>query len=68
MKELSAKQLKKLLNTSHLRGTPEQIRMLAIRVGELSELNGRRWVSENASKLLVQWYMVLDRYGQEGNK
>jgi hypothetical protein len=68
MKALSTKQLKKLLNTSHIRGTPEQIRMLAIRVGELNALNGSAWVLENASQLLAQWDMVLDRYGQDGGK
>ena len=63
MKELTVKQLQELLNTAHIRGTPDQIRMLAIRVGELNALNGREWIAENAPKLLAQWDMVLDRFG-----
>lgn len=66
MKALSVKRLKKLLNTPHIRGTAQQIRMLAIRMGELEALNGSDWITENASNLLAQWDMVIDRYGCDG--
>jgi hypothetical protein len=65
MKALSTEQLKELLNTDHIRGTPEQIRMLGIRIGELEALNGRNWITQNASNLLAQWDMVLSRYGRD---
>lgn len=65
MQKLTAEQLKKLLRTTHIKGTPEQIRMLAVRVGELCKLNGRAWVKAHATQLLAQWDMVLDRLAKE---
>lgn len=59
MQELTADQLKEMLNVPVIKGTPEQIHLLAIRVGELSRLNGRDWVLANAHHLLDQWDRVL---------
>ena len=65
MQELTADQLKKILNTPVLKGTPEQIRLLAIRVSELCHLNGREWVAANAELLLDQWERILSGMATE---
>ena len=64
MQELSTDQLKVLLKASHIEGTPEQVRLLAIRVGELCRLNGREWVKANSGSLLDQWRQVVCRMTQ----
>lgn len=59
MTQLTVEQLKEILNVTHINGTTEQIRGLAIRVGELVRLNGREWVEAHAAELLAQWDMAL---------
>ena len=59
MKELTTDQLKEILNTQEIRGTPEQVRLLAVRVNELCHLNGRDWVAANSDQLLDQWDKIL---------
>ena len=61
MQELTADQLKQILRTPVIKGTPEQIRLLALRVNELRDLNGKEWVAANAGQLLEQWERVLSR-------
>lgn len=61
MPELSTDQLKKILNAPSIEGTPEQIRLLAIRIDDLCRLNGREWVASNAGLLLDQWRQALCR-------
>ncbi|MGD9364597.1 MAG: acylphosphatase [Desulfobacteraceae bacterium] len=66
MKALSPEKLKKVLNVSHLDGTPDQIRILAVRVGELINLNGHAWVEAQAPQLLAQWALILERNSERG--
>ncbi len=61
MQELTTDQLKEMLNTSVIKGSPEQVRILAIRVKELCQLNGKEWVATNADLLLDQWERILSR-------
>ena len=61
MQELTKDQLKEILKTPVIKGTPEQIRLLAVRVNELCHLNGKEWVSANAGQLLDQWDRILSR-------
>ena len=65
MQELTTDQLKVILKTSVIKGTPEQIRLLAVRVNELCHLNGRDWVSANAGQLMDQWERSLYRMAKE---
>lgn len=65
MQELTTDQLKEILKTQTIRGTPEQIRLLAVRISELCHLNGRDWVAANAERLLVQWEKILLRMAAE---
>jgi hypothetical protein len=64
MQELTTDQLKAILKTSCIEGTPNQIRLLAIRVSELCRLNGREWVAANAGSLLDQWKRALCRMAE----
>lgn len=61
MQELTTDQLKEILKTSEIKGSPGQIRLLAVRVSELCRMNGREWVMANAAQLLDQWEMILPR-------
>jgi len=68
MQELTMDQLKEILNSPLIKGTPEQIRLLAIRVSELRHLNGREWVADNAEQLLDQWERARSRMVTERKK
>ena len=50
-----------LLETEDIRGTPEQLNGFCIRIRELVEMNGAKWVRSNRDKLLNQWEYLLDR-------
>ena len=65
MQEFTTDQLKEILWAPVISGTPEQIRLLAIRVSELCHLNGKEWVAANAGQLLEQWERVLSRMTTE---
>ena len=65
MQELTQDQLKEILKTPAIKGTPEQIRLLAVRVTELCRLNGEAWVAANAGRLLDQWERILSRMATE---
>ena len=61
MQKLTTDQLKEILNTPVIKGTPDQIRLLAVRVNELCHLNGKEWVAANAEQLLDQWERIISR-------
>ncbi len=48
-----------LLGTRNIPGTPEQLDVLCIRIAELKELNGEKWIRENSGDLLMQWEYAL---------
>jgi hypothetical protein len=59
MKPFTISQLREILGTDRIAGTPEQIEMFAIRIAELAALNGRAWVRQNAQQLLNQWHCAI---------
>jgi hypothetical protein len=61
MQELTPDQLKEILQTPHIDGTSEQVRLLCMRVSELCRLNGRAWVTARADMILGQWRQALCR-------
>ena len=51
-----------LLGTQQIPGSEKELEILCIRIGELVELNGDKWVEENRQKLLTEWdYVVCSR-------
>ena len=59
MESLTDLQLKEILGTHKIAGTPEQVKVLSVRVAELMNLNGEQWVRNNAQRLLAQWQYAL---------
>jgi hypothetical protein len=48
-----------LLGTQQIHGSDKELEILCIRIGELVELNGDKWVKENRQKLLDEWNYVV---------
>lgn len=46
-------------HTREIPGTPEQLELLSVRIGELSEINGREWVRRHRDRLLRQWEAAI---------
>ncbi|MGE5255705.1 MAG: hypothetical protein ACM3KE_03485 [Hyphomicrobiales bacterium] len=60
MPALSLEKVRELLGTAEIPGNEKEQMVLRIRLGELLELNGERWIRENCSMLLEQWRWVVD--------
>jgi hypothetical protein len=60
MAALSLEKVCELLGTTEIPGNEKERRVLCIRMGELLELNGERWIRENCSMLREQWQRVVD--------
>jgi hypothetical protein len=50
-----------LLGTDEVAGSKKELKILRIRIGELVELNGEKWVKENRKKLLEEWSFIVSR-------
>ena len=61
MQPLSRQKLLELLGTSEIPGTDEQIQIFCLRLGELLELNGERWIRQHHAKLLAQWRYIIEQ-------
>jgi hypothetical protein len=61
MRPISQDRLKCLLETDSIPGSPEQLRKLCVRLGELVEMNGEGWVRENREALLEQWSALVKK-------
>ncbi len=61
MAELSLEKVYALLGTRRIQGSAKELDMLCIRLGELVELNGEDWVTENRQNLLDQWEYALSK-------
>jgi hypothetical protein len=61
MKRQDLERLFGLLQTRDIPGTPEQLQLLYIRLGELAEMNGREWVRRHRESLLRQWAAAIGR-------
>jgi len=48
-----------LLGTQQIPGSEKELEILCIRIGELVEMNGDKWVKENRHKLLSEWNYVV---------
>jgi hypothetical protein len=59
MKPQDLERLFSLLKTRDIPGTPEQLQLLFIRLGELTEINGREWIIRHRERLLSQWAAAL---------
>jgi hypothetical protein len=61
MRPISQDKLKRLLETDSIPGSPEELRKLCVRLGELVEMNGEGWVRENREALLEQWSALVKK-------
>ena len=59
MTALSLEKLYAHLGTRAIPGSEKELRALCIRIGELIELNGEKWVRENRQQLLEQWAYIV---------
>jgi hypothetical protein len=59
MNLLSPAKVFDLLETRNIQGSPKELNMLCLRVGELVELNGEAWVKENRQRLLDEWDYIV---------
>ena len=59
MKPLSLQMVFKLLGTQNIPGSPQELKILCIRISELVELNGEGWIRENRQKLIDEWYYIV---------
>jgi hypothetical protein len=57
---LSLEKLCELLGTTELPGNAKELEVLAVRMGELLELNGEAWVRANRALLIEQWRRVVE--------
>jgi hypothetical protein len=57
---LSLEKLCELLGTAELPGNAKELQVLAVRMGELLELNGEAWVRANRARLIEQWRRVVE--------
>jgi hypothetical protein len=57
---LSLEQVGELLGTTAIPGNEKELQVLAVRLGELLELNGAHWIRENRLMLLEQWRRVVE--------
>jgi len=48
-----------LLGTQQIPGSEKELKILCIRISELVELNGEKWLKENRQKLLAEWNYVI---------
>ena len=59
MKTLPQETVYDLLGTRSIPGTPEELRKLCLRIGELVDMNGEDWVIENRDRLLREWTFAV---------
>jgi len=59
MKPLPLETVFKLLGTQNIPGSPQELKILCIRISELVELNGPEWIHKNRQKLIDEWYYIL---------
>jgi hypothetical protein len=57
---LSLEKVCELLGTDELPGNAQELQVLAVRMGELLELNGEAWVRANRGLLIEQWRRVVE--------
>ena len=59
MKTLNLKHIYTLLGTRDIPGSEKELQILCIRITELVQLNGEKWVEENRQKLLDEWMYIV---------
>ena len=59
MKPLPLETVFKLLGTQNIPGSPQELKILCIRISELAELNGQEWIRKNRQKLIDEWYYIV---------
>jgi len=57
---LSLEKVRELLGTTAIPGNRKELQVLAVRLGELLELNGEDWIRANRRMLLDQWQRVVE--------
>lgn len=57
---LSPEKVRELLGTTAIPGNEKELQVLAVRLGELLELNGEDWIRANRRMLLDQWQRVVE--------
>ncbi|MBT8370076.1 MAG: hypothetical protein KJO34_03870 [Deltaproteobacteria bacterium] len=61
MAAISLEKVFAYLGTRTISGSEKELRILCIRIGELVELNGGKWVKENRQKLLEEWEFIVNQ-------
>jgi hypothetical protein len=59
MKTLDREHIYSLLGTREIPGSEKEHKMLSIRITELVQLNGEKWVEQNRQKLLDEWAYIV---------
>jgi len=59
MNDLSLDEVFELLGTRDIPGSAKELARLCIRIRELVESNGERWVRENRRMLLFEWQYIV---------
>jgi hypothetical protein len=57
---LLLEKVRELLGTTAIPGNEKELQVLAVRLGELLELNGEDWIRANRRMLLDQWQRVVE--------
>lgn len=61
MAAISLEKLFSYLGTRGIPGSEKELRILCVRIGELIELNGEKWVKDNRQKLLEEWEFIVNQ-------
>ena len=61
MKTFNLEHIYTLLGTRDIPGSEKERKILCIRISELVQLNGEKWVVENRQKLLDEWGYIVDQ-------
>jgi hypothetical protein len=59
MAGLSLEKVFDLLGTSRIPGSEKERNILCIRIRELIDMNGEKWVRQNRRKLLDEWNHII---------
>ena len=61
MPTISLEKMYALLGTRAVPGTNQQLQKLCIRLAELSQMNGEKWVIQHREKLLNEWKFAIQK-------
>ncbi len=59
MADLSLEKVSDLLGNQQIPGSENELKMLCVRIRELVQMNGEKWVRQNRQKLLDEWNYII---------